>query len=98
MEHDEFAHMGVVYEMDFDMTSYDRRIYTALDWLSDVGGLSGALFSAVGILAGLLTANDMHWYLIENIFRRKQLDPSADKAESSSNSDNEPEQEQQESP
>ena len=69
--------MGVVYEMDFDMISYDRRIYTALDWLSDVGGIQGALFSAVGILAGLLTANDMKWYLIENIFKRKQLNLSA---------------------
>ena len=76
MEHDKFSQLGVVYEMDFDMRSFDRRIFTVLDWLSDVGGLSGALFSIVGIIIGILTANDMHWYLIENTFKRKQLDPT----------------------
>ena len=57
------------------MRSFDRRVYTVLDWLSDVGGLSGAMFSIIGIVTGIVCANDMHWYLIEKTFKRKQLDP-----------------------
>ena len=75
MEFDKLSHMGVVYEMDFDMRSYDRRVYNILDWLSDVGGLSGALFAGFGIICGILTFNSMHWFLVEGIFKRKQLDP-----------------------
>ena len=73
MEFDKYSHMGVVYEMDFDMRSYDRRVYTLLDWLSDVGGLSGALFAGFGVICGILTFNGMHWFLVENVFKRKQL-------------------------
>ena len=84
MEFDKFSHMGVVYEMDFDMRSFDRRVYTVLDWLSDVGGLSRAISAGFGMVYGLLTLNSLQWFLIERIFKRKQLDPEIPDETSSS--------------
>ena len=84
MEFDKFSHMGVVYEMDFDMRSFDRRVYTVLDWLSDVGGLSRAISAGFGMVYGLLTLNSLQWFLIEKIFKRKQLDPEIPDETSSS--------------
>ena len=56
--------LGVTFEIKLDMTSFDRRVYTILDWISDVGGLSGAIYAALRILCLLLKANDLDWYLI----------------------------------
>ena len=87
MEFDKFSHMGVVYEMDFDMRSFDRRVYTVLDWLSDVGGLSRAISAGFGMIYGLLTFNSMQWFLVEKIFKRKLLDPALANETSSSSDD-----------
>ena len=73
MEHDEHSHAGVVFEMDLDMTSYDRRVYTVLDWLSDVGGLAGAMFAGIRVLSLLFLSNDLEWYLISKLYKRDQL-------------------------
>ena len=89
MEFDVFSHMGVVYEMDFDMRSYHRRVYTILDWLSDVGGLSGALFAAFGAICRILTFNGLHCFLIESLYKRKQLEhKNTNETNSSSDNDN----------
>jgi len=33
------------YEMDLNKYVIERTVYTSLDWLGDVGGLQGILFS-----------------------------------------------------
>ena len=50
MEYDEFSHMGVVFEMDLDMYSYDRRVYTILELFANVGGLVGAMFAGIRVM------------------------------------------------
>ena len=36
--------------MSLDMIAYERKVYTVLDMLSDVGGLLGILISVFGVL------------------------------------------------
>ena len=45
---------GVVYEMQLDFTSHERKVYGFLDWLSDLGGLISALMAAFGVLLSSL--------------------------------------------
>ena len=34
--------LAVVFEMDLDMTEYDRKVYTLVDWFADIGGLTSS--------------------------------------------------------
>ena len=38
------VHVSVTYEFDLDLTFVDRKVYSVLDLLGDVGGLGEALF------------------------------------------------------
>ena len=37
--------IAITVEMDLSLTAYERTLYTLFDLLSDIGGLSGILFS-----------------------------------------------------
>ena len=37
--------IAITVEMDLSLTNYERTLYTLFDLLSDIGGLSGILFS-----------------------------------------------------
>ena len=39
------VHFSMSYEMDLNKYIISRTVYTSLDWLGDVGGLQGILFS-----------------------------------------------------
>ena len=48
MEFNNLHQFGVTYEMNLDLTEYNRKVYGFLDWLSDLGGLSSALLALFG--------------------------------------------------
>ena len=37
--------IALTFEMNLDMIVIDRQVYSSLDWMGDIGGLSGALYS-----------------------------------------------------
>ena len=65
--------MGISYEIDLDMTSYSRRIYSVLDLVSDVGGLSGALFAAMRIFCLVSRSGELEWYLVSKLYTKNEL-------------------------
>ena len=65
--------MGVVFEMDLDMYSYDRRVYTIFELLANVGGLLGVMFTGIRVATILFLNNDLEWYLISKLYTKKQL-------------------------
>ena len=73
MEVNELSLLGISYEMDLDMISYDRRIYSVLDLVSDVGGLAGALFAAVRIICLVLRFYELEWYLVSKLYTKNEL-------------------------
>ncbi len=42
--------LSITVEMGFDITTYEREVYTSLELLSDIGGLSGMLMTVFGFL------------------------------------------------
>ena len=65
--------MGVVFEMDLDMYSYDRRVYTIFELLANVGGLLGVMFAGIRVVTIIFLSNDLEWYLISKLYTKKQL-------------------------
>ena len=47
----------ILVTLSSDLNFVERYGYTILDFLSDVGGISGLLFSGVSSLLGILNAN-----------------------------------------
>ena len=41
---------AITYEMDMDLRMLRRKVYTIMDFLGDVGGLSSSLFAIFGAL------------------------------------------------
>ena len=41
---------AIVYEMNMDLRMLKRKVYTVMDFLGDVGGLSSSLFTIFGAL------------------------------------------------
>ena len=51
------VHLSLSYEMDLNQRVYDRAVYTALDWLGDIGGLMGILFDMGSLLMMFVVGN-----------------------------------------
>ena len=43
---------SLVFEIDSDVTSFERKTYSSLDWLGDIGGL----FDAMRIIGQVIVA------------------------------------------
>ena len=56
------------------MISYDRTVYTFIDWLSDVGGLSRTLTIFVSGFLLVAEFNNLDWYLVSKLYTRQDLD------------------------
>ena len=65
--------MGISYEIDLDMTSYSRKIYSVLDLVSDVGGLAGALFAGMRVLCTVLRSGELELFLVSKLYTKKEL-------------------------
>ena len=67
---------GYSIEMSLDKVEYSRSIYSLLDFLGDVGGLSSILLE-IGLSLGFLFSPALDEFLASNIFplRRKGAQP-----------------------
>lgn len=68
-EYSDSVHVAVYFEMNLSLTHYERTVYTVLDLLSDIGGLSGMLLSLFSALMGLWNKNLMQNTLAVLLFK-----------------------------
>ena len=61
--------MSISYEIDLNKIYYTRDVYTWLDWLGDIGGLSGMLFPIGAILIMLFIGNGLNHLLLKAVFK-----------------------------
>lgn len=59
---------GVEIQMDFDLNMIERSSYTALDVLSDVGGIQSMLYSLISLVLGLFNTRLVDDYLISRLY------------------------------
>ena len=56
------------------MQIVDRTGFTILDFLSDVGGIGGLLFSGTSIILAMLDHNRLDNYLVSKLYKLNQGD------------------------
>ena len=61
--------ISVTVERNLAMSELQRTIYTAFDFLSDVGGLSGILMSVLAIVVGLWNYNSFENLMASHLFK-----------------------------
>ena len=57
--------MQVTWEFDMTLYRIDRDVYSILDWIGDVGGLSEGLVIGLGAVLTIFNFNKFEHYLIE---------------------------------
>ena len=67
--------MQVTFEFDLDLYMIDRDVYSILDWIGDIGGLSQGLAIIFAYLIGLVKFNEFQHFMIENLYRKKDEKP-----------------------
>ena len=70
-EKDDRVQISVTVEMDLSLQSYERKLYTLFDLLSDVGGLSGILVTIFGLLIALWNYNYFDNMMVSGLFKIK---------------------------
>ena len=65
---------GVVYEMNFDLVTYKRTVYSFLEWVSELGGLASALFALFSIVSKIFQYQAIDFYMVQELYKRSQLD------------------------
>ena len=63
-EHFDNVQIAISLEMNLDRLYIDRAVYTALDFIGDVGGLQAALMIVFGILFTMSTVNAFDNWLV----------------------------------
>ena len=55
--------IDITFEMNLDLKIISRDGYTALDWLSDIGGIQGIFISGLTIIIGFWNYNYLENYM-----------------------------------
>lgn len=58
--------------MDLDLKFVERSSYTALDVLSDVGGIQSMLYSLISLVLGLFNTRLLDDYLVSRLYKVHQ--------------------------
>ena len=70
--------ISVTIEMDLNLMTYERTLYTMFDLLSDVGGLSGILVTIFTIIMTIWNYNSFDNMMVANLFNIKAKDAEED--------------------
>ena len=89
MEFDNLHWFGVTYEMSLNKDHYTRTVYSSLDWLSDIGGISTAISAMFGLLIKVLMYQEVDFYLISKLYKRKHIVEGKTSDDETVNSDDE---------
>ena len=73
--------LSITVEMDFDITTYEREVYTCLELLSDIGGLSGMLMTVFGFLIMTWNYQVLDNFLVSKLFKIRKPEEQLDENE-----------------
>ena len=85
MEYGTLPQFGVVFEMNHDLKTYQRTIYSFLEWLSEIGGLYGALYAIFSVLLKLISYRAIDYYIVGQLYSRDQVGGNLELYEKSDN-------------
>ena len=71
--------MIISFELDPDRTVVQRNIYTILDLLSNIGGFTSILISALSFLIALWNYKNYEYHFLTHFFKKKALKTAANK-------------------
>ena len=63
---------SVTFDLSLDLITYERKVYTAFDMFSDVGGLLGLLVSFFSLLSWIWNYQSFDNYLASRLFKIKR--------------------------
>jgi len=61
----------MTFNVDYDILITERSIYSALDWLGDVGGLADALLMLIQVMLGLFYSEQFRFHLVQSFFEKQ---------------------------
>ena len=61
--------VSVTVNRDLDITAYERKVYTFVDALSDIGGLKAILFSVLAVLSSTWNYNAFDNFMVSRLFK-----------------------------
>lgn len=63
--------MQITFEFDLTLYRVDREVYSILDWVGDIGGLTEGLFVIFSMLLNFAQFNYFQHYMIEDLYKKK---------------------------
>ena len=75
-EKDPYTQLDITIEANLSQVLIARDGYTFLDFLADIGGMQGMLFSGIGFFMAIWNYNYVDNYMVERLF--KTYKPSDD--------------------
>ena len=70
---DDNVQAAISIEVDPNLNSYDRHVYTYIDLLSDVGGIQGIIVYMFAILIAALNTNKLSNFIVNRLYKVKSL-------------------------
>ena len=64
--------ISVTIERSLNMMHYERKVYTGLELLSDVGGFNGMLLLLFGIISNIWNFNNFDNFMVTRLFKIKK--------------------------
>ena len=73
--------ISITIEMDLNLTNYERTLYTLFDLLSDIGGLSGILFTLLAFFVRSWNFNSFDNMMASHLYQIKKKPEDFDKVD-----------------
>ena len=67
-------------EMNLDLTNIERDGYTFLDWISDIGGIQGILFTTGALSLSFWNYNNLDNFLVTKLYRIRDDEEKEEKS------------------
>ena len=83
MEYGTLPQFGVVFEMNHNLKTYQRTIYSFLEWLSEIGGLYGALYAIFSVVLKLIQYRAIDYFIVGQLYSRDQVVGDSEPSEKS---------------
>ena len=64
--------VSVTLEMNLNVMNYERKVYTIIDMLSDIGGLTGIIATMFGIMNATWNYNAFDNFMVSRLFKIKK--------------------------
>ena len=64
--------ISITFEMDLNLNTYERNVFTLFDMLSDIGGLSGILMTSFSIFMAVWNFHAFDNMMVSALFKEKK--------------------------